>query len=168
MPSSFAVGRAASIARADDGRHVERLQFDIELPGDDPRDVQEIFDEALLSPCVPIDRGDRPLHRRPFHGAGAQHLRPAEHGVQRCAQLVRQDGEELVLQDVRALGGSRRGAIARLALAERVVGLRAFRELPVDDERDEDQQADRRDAAQDLGVHGTPKPRGGLQAALRE
>ena len=37
----------------------------------------------------------------------AQHARPAEHGVQRRAKLVRQRGEELVLQPVGRLGLAR-------------------------------------------------------------
>ncbi len=45
-------------------------------------------------------------------GARPQELRPAENGVERRAQLVRERGEEFVLQPARAFALGARGAFA--------------------------------------------------------
>ena len=50
--------------------------------------------------------------RRVLAAAAASTLRPADDGVQRRAQLVRQRGEEVVLEAVGALGLGPRGALA--------------------------------------------------------
>ena len=82
---------------------VDILHVEAELAGDDARDVEQIFDHPALRCGVPLDRLER--SRRPLgrEDARAQHLRPAEHGVDRRPQLVGHGGEELVLRPVRLL-----------------------------------------------------------------
>ena len=67
----------------------------------------------------------------------AQHVRPAEDGGQRRAQLVRDGGEELVLEAVGALGLGARRALAR----EQPLALLLGRLRVGDVERDADHPA---------------------------
>jgi hypothetical protein len=80
---------------------VDRTHLEAELPGDDPRDVEQIFDQLRLYLGVPLDRLEGAGDVRVGQGAGAKDARPAEDGVERRAELVRQHGEEFVLQPVR-------------------------------------------------------------------
>ena len=70
----------------------------MELAGDDARDVEEIFDERGLGARVALDALVRPRGRGGVGGRDPQDLNPAEDGVERRAQLVRERGQELVLE----------------------------------------------------------------------
>ena len=77
-------------------------QLDAQLAGDDARHVEHVFDELGLRPRVPLDDLERAGDPPRLDLAVAQHRRPAEDGVERGAQLVRQGREEFVLE---AAGG---------------------------------------------------------------
>ena len=104
---------------AQHGDDRNRLRIEPDLAGRDARHVEQILDQLILRDGVPLDDVDRarPLLRR--DRVGLQHPGVAEDDVERRAQLVRQRGEELVLQLVgglrRALGFAQRhlGALAR-------------------------------------------------------
>ena len=88
----------------DDGREVDRRDVEPQLAGDDARDVEEVLDEAHLRAGVALDAAERALARlRRSSGAARRICEPAEDRVERRAQLVRQRGEELVLEAVRFL-----------------------------------------------------------------
>ena len=80
---------------------VDLASFDAELARDDARDIEKIFDELREQLRVPFDHlepaGDPDRVAEP----DAQEAGPSEHGGQRRAQLVRDDGEESVLGLVR-------------------------------------------------------------------
>ena len=83
----------------------------MQLAGDDARDVEQILDEraSARARCVRCWRGAR----RSSAGSarrGAQDLDPAEDGVERRPQLVRERGEELVLQRGWPRAAARRAA----------------------------------------------------------
>ena len=72
------------------------------LPGDDPRDVEDVLDDLGQRARVALDHLERGVALLLADGAGAEHARVAEDRVERRAQLVRQGREELVLQVVGA------------------------------------------------------------------
>ena len=97
-PLASAAGRTVSSAASTTGAEVDRRGSEPELAGDDARDVEQVLDELGLRPRVALDGLERA--RRSARGvelAAAEQLRPAEHGVERRAQLVRDGRQELVL-----------------------------------------------------------------------
>ena len=89
-------------AHVDDARDalmgIDNGRVQRELALGNPRDVEQIVDEAGFELHIAADRGHhRPVFGRkafvPFHQYGG-----GEHGSQRCAQFVRQYGEQLVLR----------------------------------------------------------------------
>ena len=78
--------------------------FEAQLAADDPRDVEQVLDQLALSARVPLDGLERARGRRGVEARGTQGHRPAQHGVERRAQLVGERGEELVLHAVGRLG----------------------------------------------------------------
>ena len=93
-----------------------RLQVDPQLSGDDPRHVEDVFDEALLGLRVSADHREPVLNPPAIERQRREHVAPAENRVQRSAKLVRDDAQELVFQSVRLLG-------MRSGLLEPVSGL---------------------------------------------
>ena len=86
-----------------------------QLAGDDARDVEEVFDQSRLRARVALDALEAAFPRRLIGAGRAQHPRPAEHRVQRRPQLVRQRGQEFVLQPIGfALALQRGDAVERL------------------------------------------------------
>ena len=81
-------------------RRRAQIGFELEpqLAGDDARDVEDVLDELGLRPRVALDGLERPAERRRLRPRRSRSMpRPAEDGVERRAQLVRDGGEELVL-----------------------------------------------------------------------
>jgi hypothetical protein len=84
---------------------LDRADVEAHLAGADARQVEQVVDQLHLHVGVAHDRVHRPLHdRRVRELAALQHARPAEDGIERRAQLVRQDGQELLLGAVGGLG----------------------------------------------------------------
>jgi hypothetical protein len=75
--------------RGHHGPHVERRHVELELAGDDARDVEQLVDELPLQPRVALDHVERLLALAGADPAGAQHAGPPEDRRQRRAQLVR-------------------------------------------------------------------------------
>ena len=89
--------------RFNDGAQVHRLAAQLELAGDDARKLDEIFDDPRLRLRVALDARHGTFDRLGIHVGRADDLQPAEHGVERCPQLVRHRGKELVLEAVALL-----------------------------------------------------------------
>ena len=81
-------------------RHGRRIQ--VQPPGDDARDVEEVGNELRLQLCVAVDHLERAPRAAGIEHALHHHPRPADDSVERRAQLVRQRGEEIVFG---AIGG---------------------------------------------------------------
>ena len=81
-----------------------RLLVEGDLARDDPRDVEDVFDERALELRVPFDCRERVRHSPLLKHSRPEHLHPAQDGVQGRAKLVRSVGEKLVLRAVRRLG----------------------------------------------------------------
>jgi len=103
----------------DDPVEVVLREVQLELPAHDPGDVEEVVDQPRLDERVPLDAVERLLHAFGRDVAGLEHAGPAHHGVQRRAQFMGDQGEELVLHPA-----GRFGRQARLALAGERRGLR--------------------------------------------
>ena len=67
------------------------------------RDIEQVVDELRLSPDVALERVQRAALRLGRQHIGAQHMGPAEHRIERRAQLVRQRRDEFILGAVRFL-----------------------------------------------------------------
>ena len=104
MRLASAAGRKRLDRRFDQAVERQRLQVDAQLAGDDAGHVEHVFDQLRLRPGVPVDHFEAALRPRRVDLPVPQHRGPAEDGVERRAQLVRQGGEELVLQPARRLG----------------------------------------------------------------
>ena len=75
---------------------------------DDPGDVEQVLDELGLDLGVAVDGVEALLDVLVVELARAEQSRPADDGVERRPQLVRERGEELVLHPAGRLGlGSR-------------------------------------------------------------
>ena len=102
--------------RLDEGRRLHRLHVEAHLAGGDAGHVEQVLDQLGLRARVALDHLHRPQQLLALHAAGGDDLRPAEDRAERRAQLVRQRGEELVLELAHALGLGARGALAVLRL----------------------------------------------------
>ena len=91
--------------------------LELQLAGDDARDVEHVLDQARLGPRVPLEARERALDDLRVPRRHAQNLQPAEDGVERRAQLVRERREELVLLAV----GRPQFLVAPLDAADHVV-----------------------------------------------
>jgi hypothetical protein len=94
-------------------QEIDRLKREPELPRENARHVEEIFDEAQLSQCAPFDGRQARGGGLGVELAGAQHLRPRQDRGQRRTQLVREDREESVFRSIRRLGCFPRVAFCR-------------------------------------------------------
>jgi hypothetical protein len=108
-------------------RQRDRVARDDHRAGLDAREVQHVVDQLQQVPAGGLDMAQLLVHaRRRRLQAQPQHLREAQDGVQRRAQLVAHAREELGLRTVRALGGvARRGQLGGAGgdpLLELVVG----------------------------------------------
>ena len=73
-----------------------RARLDAERAADDARHVDQIVEELPLAESVATDDVERVVNVGGQIAARLEHLRPAEDGVQRAAQLVRDRGQEFV------------------------------------------------------------------------
>jgi hypothetical protein len=96
----------------DDVAQVHRADIQPQLAADDPRDIEDVFDQLRLRHRVVADDGNRSLDQVGVALARGEQVRPAEDRVERGAQLVRQRREELVLHPVDGLGVSARAPLA--------------------------------------------------------
>ena len=128
-PASFACDSIPSTANLITSAHVEQLAIEVQLVAGDARDVEQVADQARL--CFRVAADDREAVTRSVGADAAllQHPRPAEDRVERRPQLVRQRGEELVLQAVGLMRGHVQPGIfdgdasaARNFLRERQIG----------------------------------------------
>ena len=94
---------------ADDVAEIHGAERQPDLAGHDPLHVEDVRNELLLALCVADDGLDGGLVAFRRQPRILQHVRPAEDGVERRAQLVRERGEKLVLH---AAGFFRLGAQA--------------------------------------------------------
>ena len=122
----------------DDVKKIDRARFDLEFAGDDARQVDQVVDQLRLRLCV-AQHGLQSMPGVPFDSRfPQQQVRPSDNRVERRAELVREDREELVLHPTR-LG-------VRGALLQKPIALR-FGTLPRGDVAD---RADRHDAILDF------------------
>ena len=89
---------------ADDGVDGAKTELEEKLSRDNPRDVEQIADQGGLRLRVAFDDVDRLREAFALQDPRAHDLRPAEDGVQRSAQLVRDRRDELVLHPAGAFG----------------------------------------------------------------
>jgi hypothetical protein len=95
------------------------MDLDAQLAGDDARQVEDVLDQLGLRARVALDGLPAPsVPSRACSVREPQHVRPADHRVQRRAQLVRKRRQEFVLGAV-----GRLGRLARLALLHRQLGV---------------------------------------------
>ena len=73
-----------------------RFRFDPQGPADDAGFVDQVVEELTLPQGVAPDDGEGIPHIGRQVAAGLEDLRPAEDGIQRTSQLVREGGEKLV------------------------------------------------------------------------
>ena len=89
--------------RIDHAGQIGPLHVEPHLAGDDAAHVEQVLDELRLGARVALDRVEALLQVLGVARPGRQQLRPAEDGVERRAQLVRQGGQKLVLQPAGAV-----------------------------------------------------------------
>ena len=104
-----------------------RPRLDAERAAHDARHVDEVVEQLPLPERVATDDLERVADVGRQIAARLEHLRPAEDGVQRAAQLVRDGGEELVtplrrLERGRAQAGELVDRLLQLADADGVFG----------------------------------------------
>ena len=104
MPLASAAGMHGGEGGLDDLGEVQPLDVEAEVARDDAGDVEQVFDELGLDLGVPLDGREPFLQVLGVDLAGAEDLGPAEDGVERRAQLVREGGQEFVLHAVGRLG----------------------------------------------------------------
>ena len=90
---------AANQVRRVDGVEIERPASAVHL-----RKIEQVVHEFGLPRGIPVNRFDSLRQHFGIHRIGTQHRSPAENGIQRGPQLVRNRRYELVLQPIGALG----------------------------------------------------------------
>ena len=95
----------------DDQRQLHRLHVEPDLARHDARDIEDVLDDLRQPRGVAFERLEPARRLVARQDAAAQQPRVADDRVERRAQLVRQDGEELVLHPV---GGLRLRVEARV------------------------------------------------------
>jgi hypothetical protein len=101
MPAGLDHGATGLKGPLDDHRELDGRLLQRDLASGDPRDIEEIIDEAGELPHLAIDRRARPLEPRVLELQPLQHLHRIADGCQGVAQLVGQHRQELVLVSVR-------------------------------------------------------------------
>src|SRR5450432_484561 len=117
-----------------DGGAGDRLQvhgpaLDAQLTVLAARDVDEVVDHGDLDVEAGVDGLDGARPQRVAHATGAERLDPHHHGRERRAQLVRDDGQEVLLEPVHALGEAARLALAPQDLLSPLVVASALRDV---------------------------------------
>src|SRR5690242_14108705 len=84
-----------------DRHNFQRVQIEIKISGDDTRHVENVVDDLRLRFGIAPDHFDSLLGYRIVERPTFEQSRPAEYRGERCAQLVRNRREKLVLQTVR-------------------------------------------------------------------
>ena len=84
----------------DDALEVDRADVETHLARDHARHVEQVVDELHLRVGLADDDVQRAGHALAADLAALQHPRPAIDGVERGAELVREDGEEFVLRAI--------------------------------------------------------------------
>ena len=103
-------GRAHGIERGlDDGVEGHGADIEAHLAGHDARDIQKIFDELGLGADVSLDDFQAMGGVGGVELAHAEQARPAQHGVQRRAQLVAEGGEEFIFHPIGFAGFGKNG-----------------------------------------------------------
>jgi hypothetical protein len=145
----------------DHRRELHRAQLQSHLAGDDARDIEEVLDQPDLGRGVALDGVERALGPSRLERGRPQDPGPAVHRVERGAELVGEQGEELVLGAVGRLCFRARRLRARHRLVERARdGGDLLRSLPGGRGRDGLSVAERadggrqcRDGARDTLAH---------------
>jgi len=101
MPFASAAGRTESIAASIHPLQRDRPDVQSKLARDRARDVEEIVDQPRLQPGTSLDRFQGALRCRSVELPFTEKVRPVEDRRERSAELVGQDGEELVLGSIR-------------------------------------------------------------------
>ncbi len=110
---------------------VERLAAQLDGPARDPRDIQQVLDQARHLRHLAVHRLEQRLRSLGLDFLGAQHVNRGAHGCQRVAQLVGEGRQEFVLALVGLLDllvehavVERAGGAPDEAVSERQVGAR--------------------------------------------
>src|SRR5262245_51675969 len=69
--------------RRQERREIERGLIDLDLPGDDARDVHDVVDEPRLESNTPLDGLERPCPLRPVELPALQEAQPPEDTLER-------------------------------------------------------------------------------------
>jgi len=126
---AVAPGRAASSVASNRVGEVHHAALDGELAADDARGVEQIVDQPRLVVDVALDRLGGALDERFVERVRRRHqVAPAAQRVERRAQLVRDDGEELVLRPLARSASAR----SRCSATNQLLEL-ALRVLPLGD-----------------------------------
>ena len=104
MPLASAAGTNAVEGRGQEGFQVHRTDIEAQLAAENGRDVEEILDQARLLLGVARDRVDGAVDHVGVPPRGAEHVGPAQDGVQGGPELVGQGRQEVVLRTVGSLG----------------------------------------------------------------
>src|SRR5216683_1694962 len=89
----------------DQTHRLDGPQIEAQLCGRDAREVEQVVDELRFRADVTLDRLDRTGALVLAYALRAQNVHPGERRGERGLQLVRDQGEELVLRPVRRLRG---------------------------------------------------------------
>ena len=90
-----------------DGAERDRIEPHLHLAQNHRRHLEHVLDEPRLDPRISIDHLESALQIALGHTLAAKQAGPPQHGIERGAKLVRQDGQEIVL---RPIGGLRLSA----------------------------------------------------------
>ena len=78
--------------------HVDVCEIETKFPGDDPGNIEQVFDEAAPERPHRVRSPESRARASPDRDHLRQEARPAEHRVEGCSKLVRDRGEKFVLQ----------------------------------------------------------------------
>ena len=87
-PFASAAGRTRFDGAADELAQIDARDVEPQAAARHRRQIQQLLDQLHLRRRVALDRFQDRLRAIGRHGSAAQHARPAEHGVERRAQLV--------------------------------------------------------------------------------
>src|SRR5437773_4382237 len=82
------------------GLQFGRLEIEIEIAGNDPRDIENIVNDLCLSLRITLDSFKGPSFLPSVKTLRVQHARPTKNRSQRRPQLVRHGGEKLIFQAI--------------------------------------------------------------------